>query len=103
MPQKLATQPTLALRVANFVKKFPNIGTNSHAWRTQGNRMLVGNVDVVMTIIVDTNFTLNKVMVMFNVTVTLFKVSAPLQSECSVHSVRVWFNTQLVASGSHFL
>lgn len=101
MPQKPAAQPTLALRVANFVKKFPNVGTNSHARRTQGNRVLVGNVDVIMIIIFDANFALNKVTVMFNMTVILLKVSAPLQSEHSVRSVRVWFDTQSVTSGSH--
>ena len=61
MPQKLAAQPTLRLRVTNFVEKFPNVGTNSHARRTQRNHVHVANVDVVMTIIVDAHFALNKV------------------------------------------
>ena len=72
--QKPAIQPTLRLRVANFADKFPNIGKNSHPLCTQGNRVLVANVDIAM--IVDANFALNKVTDTFNVTVTLLKVSA---------------------------
>ena len=47
-------------------------------------------VDVVMTI-VNTNFALNKLTVTFNVTATLFKVSAaPYMNVRSIPSVRVW-------------
>ena len=75
--QKLAAQPTLCLRVANFeLEKFPNVRMNSHARCTRGNRVLVANIDVVMTIVVDANFALNNMPVMLNVTVTLFKVNA---------------------------
>ena len=86
--QKLAAQPTLRLRVTNFVEKLPNVGTDSHPRCTQGNRVLVANVDVVMTI-VNTNFALNKLKV--NVTATLFRVSAaPYVNVRSIRSVRVW-------------
>ena len=78
MPQKLAAQPTLRPRVANFVEKFPNVGTNSHARCTRGNRVLVVHVDVVMTI-VDVNFALN------NVTVTLFNPLCPNLNFAQVH------------------
>ena len=89
MPQKLAARPTLRLRVANFVKKFPNVGTNSHAWCTRGNRVLVVNVDVVMTI-GDANFALN------NVTVTLFNPLCHNLNFAQVHQLNSkWQHSKL--------
>ena len=87
--QKLAAQPSLRLRVANFVEKFQNVGTNSRARRTRGNRVLVANVDVVM-MIVDANFAVNKVTIMLNMTVTLFKVKAAPYANVTFALLRVW-------------
>ena len=90
MPQKLAAQLTLRPRVANFVEKFPNVGTNSHAWCTRGNRVLVVHVDVVMTIVDVNYFALN------NVTVTLFNPLCHNLNFAQVHP-----NAQLNSNWRH--
>ena len=100
--QKLAAQPPLFLRVANFVENSKNVGTNSRTRRTQGRRVLVANVNVVM--IVGATFAVIKVAIMLNMTVTLFKVSAATYANKTFALLRDFrFDIQSVTSGSHVL